>query len=60
MEFLQIDSGVEGSHVEHDVSICELQHLVSVNRHVILQFCFSISLSKIHFTIEDLQVMERS
>lgn len=54
MEFVQDGSGVEETHVEHDVLTCGLQHLVIVKRHRILQFGFSISLSKTHSTTEDL------
>lgn len=37
-ELVRDVSGAEGTHVEHDVPTCLLQHLVSRNRHMVLQF----------------------
>lgn len=38
MEFSQASYGEEGTHVEHNVPTCVLQHLVSSNRQMVFQF----------------------
>ena len=38
MEVAQVGSGAEEIHVEHDVPTCVLQHLVSGNKQIVLQF----------------------
>lgn len=40
MEYVQAIFGVEVTHMEHDVLTCVLQHMVSDNRHMLLQFWF--------------------
>lgn len=50
MEFDQVDYSAEGTHVEHNVPTCVLQHLGFGNRHMVLQFWFKIILSKTFFT----------
>lgn len=47
-EYVQVVSGVENTHVEHDILTCELQHLVSDNRSMLLQFWLRHILFKIH------------
>lgn len=54
MEFAQAGSGAEGTHVEHDIPTCGLQHMVSWKQTDGNCIWLRFSLSKIYSTTENL------
>lgn len=60
MEYVQVGYGAEGTCVKHNVSTCVLQHLIFVNRHMLLQSWFKVIPPKIHSTKKIYIFMKRA